>query len=118
MKLNGRRQGIMDMLLETGTASVDDLSARFGVSKMTIHRDLDELEEGGLLRKVRGGASIQSSGPVRERLPLPPDARRRGEGPDRRRRRRGCHRARPDGDDRRRLDGRRHRARTLPTCAR
>ena len=28
---------------------------------MTIHRDLDELEDGGLLRKVRGGASIQSS---------------------------------------------------------
>ena len=61
MKLNGRRQGIMDALLDAGTASVDDLSARFGVSKMTIHRDLDELEESGLLRKVRGGASIQSS---------------------------------------------------------
>jgi DeoR/GlpR family transcriptional regulator of sugar metabolism len=51
----------MDMLLEAGTASVDELSSRFGVSKMTIHRDLDELEGGGLLRKVRGGASIQSS---------------------------------------------------------
>ncbi|MCA8881456.1 MAG: DeoR/GlpR transcriptional regulator [Rhodobacteraceae bacterium] len=61
MKLNDRRQGIMDVLAETGTASVDDLSLRFGVSKMTIHRDLDELEGGGLLRKVRGGASIQSS---------------------------------------------------------
>jgi DeoR/GlpR family transcriptional regulator of sugar metabolism len=61
MKLNGRRQGIMDALLEAGSASVDELSARFGVSKMTIHRDLDELEEGGLVRKVRGGASIQSS---------------------------------------------------------
>ena len=61
MKLNGRRQGIMDVLLEEGAATVDDLSRRFGVSKMTIHRDLDELEGGGLLRKVRGGASIQAS---------------------------------------------------------
>jgi DeoR/GlpR family transcriptional regulator of sugar metabolism len=61
MKLNGRRQGIMDVLLEAGTATVDELAARFHVSKMTIHRDLDELEKGGLLRKVRGGASIQSS---------------------------------------------------------
>ncbi len=61
MKLNGRRQRIMDVLLEEGAATVDDLSIRFGVSKMTIHRDLDELEDGGLLRKVRGGASIQSS---------------------------------------------------------
>lgn len=61
MKLNGRRQGIMDVLLEAGAVSVDELSSQFGVSKMTIHRDLDELEDGGLLRKVRGGASIQSS---------------------------------------------------------
>ncbi len=61
MKLNGRRQGIMDTLLETGTATVDHLATRFGVSKMTIHRDLDELEAGGLLRRVRGGASIQST---------------------------------------------------------
>jgi DeoR/GlpR family transcriptional regulator of sugar metabolism len=61
MKLNDRRQGIMDVLLEAGAATVDDLSIRFRVSKMTIHRDLDELEAGGLLRKVRGGASIESS---------------------------------------------------------
>lgn len=61
MKLNGRRQEIMDLLLQEGAATVDDLSTRFGVSKMTIHRDFDELEAGGLLRKIRGGASIQSS---------------------------------------------------------
>jgi DeoR/GlpR family transcriptional regulator of sugar metabolism len=61
MKADGRRQGIMEVLLEEGAATVDDLSARFGVSRMTIHRDLDELESGGLLRKVRGGASIRSS---------------------------------------------------------
>ncbi len=61
MKLDNRRQGIMDALMETGSASVDNLSLRFSVSKMTIHRDLDELEEAGLLRKVRGGASIQNS---------------------------------------------------------
>jgi DeoR/GlpR family transcriptional regulator of sugar metabolism len=62
MKSDGRRQGIMDFLLDAGTASVDDLASRFGVSKMTVHRDLDELEESGFLRKVRGGASIQPSG--------------------------------------------------------
>jgi DeoR/GlpR family transcriptional regulator of sugar metabolism len=62
MKLDGRRQGILDLLMEAGTATVDDLSARFDVSKMTIHRDLDQLEQEGLLRKVRGGASMQSSG--------------------------------------------------------
>ncbi|TIL68527.1 MAG: DeoR/GlpR transcriptional regulator, partial [Mesorhizobium sp.] len=62
MKSDSRRQGVMDFLMEAGTASVEDLAARFGVSKMTVHRDLDELEENGFLRKVRGGASIQPSG--------------------------------------------------------
>ncbi|AZN98448.1 DeoR/GlpR transcriptional regulator [Mesorhizobium sp. M9A.F.Ca.ET.002.03.1.2] len=62
MKSDGRRQGIMDFLMDAGTASVDDLASRFGVSKMTVHRDLDELEQSGFLRKVRGGASIQPSG--------------------------------------------------------
>jgi DeoR/GlpR family transcriptional regulator of sugar metabolism len=61
MKLGGRRQGIIDLLMEMGTVTVDDLSSRFGVSKMTIHRDLDDLEDNGWLRKIRGGASIQSN---------------------------------------------------------
>lgn len=61
MKLESRRQEIIDLLMETGSVSLEDLAARFGVSKMTIHRDLDELEAAGLLRKVRGGASIETS---------------------------------------------------------
>lgn len=61
MKLDGRRQAIMDLLMESGTVSLDELAAQFGVSKMTVHRDLDELQDAGLLRKVRGGATLQSS---------------------------------------------------------
>ncbi|MCV3766617.1 DeoR/GlpR family DNA-binding transcription regulator [Rhizobium sp. TRM95796] len=61
MKSEDRRDGIMQWLLAEGQASVDDLAARFAVSKMTIHRDLDELEQSGFLRKVRGGATVQSS---------------------------------------------------------
>jgi DeoR/GlpR family transcriptional regulator of sugar metabolism len=61
MKPEDRRQAIMDILMETGSASVEDLAGRFVVSKMTVHRDLDDLEQAGLLRKVHGGASIQSS---------------------------------------------------------
>lgn len=61
MKPNDRRQMIMETLMESGLAAVDELALRFGVSKMTIHRDLDDLEQAGLLRKVHGGASIQSS---------------------------------------------------------
>ncbi len=61
MKLENRRKEIIDLLMEQGTVGLDDLAARFGVSKMMIHRDLDDLESAGLLRKVRGGASIETS---------------------------------------------------------
>ena len=47
--------------METGSASVDEIADRFSVSKMTVHRDLDQLETENLLRKVRGGATVQSS---------------------------------------------------------
>lgn len=42
---------------ELGFARVDLLAGEFGVSIMTVHRDLDELEVRGFLRKVRGGAT-------------------------------------------------------------
>lgn len=50
----------MDLMIEARAVDLDDLAGRFGVSKMTIHRDLDDLEQAGLLRKVRGGATIET----------------------------------------------------------
>ncbi len=44
-------------MAELGFARVDLLAGEFGVSIMTVHRDLDELEARGFLRKVRGGAT-------------------------------------------------------------
>lgn len=60
MKRDDRQQAIMDLLVQDGEVELDALADRFAVSKMTIHRDLDELESAGLLRKIRGGATIQS----------------------------------------------------------
>lgn len=60
MKRDERRQAIMDILVEDRAVDLDDLADRFAVSKMTIHRDLDDLEQAGLLRKVRGGATIEA----------------------------------------------------------
>lgn len=51
-----RRQQILSLLEEQGTVSIGDLSRAFGVSEMTVHRDLDQLAASGHLRKVRGGA--------------------------------------------------------------
>ncbi len=60
VKREERRQAIMDLLVGSRAVDLDDLADRFAVSKMTIHRDLDDLEQAGLLRKVRGGATIEA----------------------------------------------------------
>lgn len=60
MKREDRQQAIMDLLVAEGEVELDALADRFSVSRMTIHRDLDELEGAGLLRKIRGGATIES----------------------------------------------------------
>ena len=60
MKREERRQAIIDALIESRAVDLDSLATRFAVSKMTIHRDLDDLEQAGVLRKVRGGATIDA----------------------------------------------------------
>jgi DeoR/GlpR family transcriptional regulator of sugar metabolism len=60
MKREERQQAIINLLVERRTVDLDDLAERFAVSRMTVHRDLDELEQAGVLRKVRGGATIDA----------------------------------------------------------
>ena len=52
-----RRVGGRRRVGELGFVRVDQLAHECGVSIMTVHRDLDELEARGFLRKVRGGAT-------------------------------------------------------------
>ncbi len=56
-----RQKWITEFIHEQGSLEVDELSEQFQVSRMTIHRDLDELEQQGVLRKVRGGATVHPS---------------------------------------------------------
>ncbi|MCH8564671.1 DeoR/GlpR family DNA-binding transcription regulator [Nesterenkonia sp. LB17] len=51
-----RRAGIVSLLDVSGAVSVTELAAHFGVSDMTIRRDLDNLAAHGLIAKVHGGA--------------------------------------------------------------
>jgi DeoR/GlpR family transcriptional regulator of sugar metabolism len=51
-----RRSQIVDVVRAQGRVRIDDLASHFGVSTMTIHRDLDHLHAQGSLRKVRSGA--------------------------------------------------------------
>ena len=52
-----RRAAVRQRVAQLGYVRVDVLAHDFGVSIMTIHRDLDDLEARGFLRKVRGGAT-------------------------------------------------------------
>ncbi|MCW2719648.1 DeoR/GlpR family DNA-binding transcription regulator [Pseudonocardia sp.] len=56
-----RQQAVMDFVVSRGSASAADLATLTKVSLMTVHRDIDELVERGMLRRYRGGVSAQPS---------------------------------------------------------
>ena len=56
-----RQSLIRDRVHSEGSVTVDQLVSVLGVSRMTVHRDLDMLETEGVLRKVRGGATALRS---------------------------------------------------------
>ncbi|MFI2240457.1 DeoR/GlpR family DNA-binding transcription regulator [Streptomyces chrestomyceticus] len=51
-----RRQNVLRYVADHGALRIDALADRFGVSLMTMHRDLDDLAGRRLLRKERGRA--------------------------------------------------------------
>jgi DeoR/GlpR family transcriptional regulator of sugar metabolism len=57
-----REQAILTELNASGRVVVNDLSRLFGVSAVTVRKDLDGLERRSLLRRVRGGAVGVGSG--------------------------------------------------------
>lgn len=56
-----RQRAITETVMKEGAVRIERLAERFGVSVMTVHRDLDELESRGLLRKDRGVATATST---------------------------------------------------------
>lgn len=58
-----RHNRTLELLRDRGEISIEELAEMFGISAMTVHRDLDVLEERGLLRKVRGGAVSNTAAP-------------------------------------------------------
>lgn len=56
-----RRQTLLGYLHERPEASVEELAQFLAVSKMTVHRDLDRLQDLRVLRKTRGGATLLPS---------------------------------------------------------
>lgn len=60
MKLERRAQ-IADLVKQQRTVNNAELMERFGISIETVRRDLDYLEQEGVLRKVYGGAVVNMS---------------------------------------------------------
>ncbi len=66
-----RRERIGKYIQEKGVATVKELGALFpDVSFMTIHRDLEKLEQEGMITRTRGGAvsAVQGSSPTEVKL--------------------------------------------------
>lgn len=57
-----REQAILDALRSSGRVSVNELAGDFGVSVVTVRKDLEALERRHLLRRVRGGAVVVDAG--------------------------------------------------------
>jgi DeoR/GlpR family transcriptional regulator of sugar metabolism len=56
MDVTERRTLIEERVIKSGEVSFGDLAASFGVSEMTIRRDIEALQSAGVVRRVSGGA--------------------------------------------------------------
>ncbi|GAA1735210.1 DeoR/GlpR family DNA-binding transcription regulator [Luedemannella helvata] len=61
-----RQSEILERVRRTGSVRVAELATELAVSEMTIRRDLDALDERGLLSKVHGGATAAGPGATHE----------------------------------------------------
>lgn len=60
MLANQRREKILELLKEDGSAKVIKLAKIFKVSEVTVRQDLEKLEKEGLITREHGGAFLNS----------------------------------------------------------
>ncbi|CAA9215855.1 MAG: hypothetical protein AVDCRST_MAG83-206 [uncultured Arthrobacter sp.] len=63
MGTENRRESISEAVERDGQVRLSELSQRFGVAPVTIHRDLEYLASEGVLERVRGGARSSTGVP-------------------------------------------------------
>jgi DeoR family glycerol-3-phosphate regulon repressor len=61
MSLSRRQRDILDWLHEVDQLSTEQLAGRFNVSSQTIRRDINDLDEQGLVRRLHGGLSLPTN---------------------------------------------------------
>lgn len=59
-----RKRRIMEIIRTDHAVEVHDLSELFGVSELTVRRDLDQLAAEGMIERTHGGATLRRSLPV------------------------------------------------------
>ena len=70
-----RRDAVGDLVSRQGSARVSELAEQFHVSAATVRRDLEDLEQRGVVERVHGGAvAVRKEGTRR------PESHRRGPG--------------------------------------
>ena len=60
--MSQRIREVLDVLNESGSARIQDMAARLGVTAETIRRTIAVLDHQGLVTKVHGGASLKNWG--------------------------------------------------------
>ena len=63
-----REEQILQLLEQHGSVEVSQLCNLFGVTKMTIRRDLDKLENEGKISRTHGGAVLNTNTEHKERI--------------------------------------------------
>jgi DeoR/GlpR family transcriptional regulator of sugar metabolism len=60
-KQEKRRSEILRILLDEREVPIKDLAGRLDVSQMTVHRDLNALQDQGFVRRLRGAVTAEKS---------------------------------------------------------
>lgn len=66
--MNARQEQIRRLIAQTGSATVSGIARRFGVSPMTVRRDLACLESLGAIARTHGGAMLARAGIIEFRF--------------------------------------------------
>lgn len=66
MLADARRSAIVEAVVNNRSASVAELAVQLGVSLMTVRRDIEVLDEAGLVERVHGGATMRGGATAHE----------------------------------------------------
>ena len=65
-----RRDQLLDVLRREGTVRVSDIASALGVTPVTVRRDITQLANEGLVRRVHGGATLLAAPDGDEETPV------------------------------------------------